>query len=232
MMKNDITAIAFDIDGTLYPAWRLNIRILPFVLRHFRFMQAFNRARSIIRRHQNENPDGAYPDFFDLQARLISEKIHRPPERIKAFLEDEIYNGWKDTFKAIKPYDFAKEAVIKLKKRGFKIGILSDFVPSQKNDMWGILPYCDAVLGSEETGALKPSPVPFRLLAERLGEPCGKILYVGNNLKYDVEGAKAAGMYTACIKSRLSLFLSKLFKKPVKPDIYFSNYRQLLKFIL
>ena len=224
-MKFDISAVAFDIDGTLYPAWRLNIRILPFVVRHLRFMRAFNRARTEIRLHQGEMPGG----FFDFQTELISKYLKKPPGQVKAFLEKTIYSGWKDMFKSIKPYRFAKEAVIEFKKRGLKIGILSDFIPEQKNDIWGILPYCDAVLGSEEVGALKPSPVPFKALADILGVPCTKILYVGNNVKYDVAGAKAVGMRTACIKNR---FLSFLSKKTVKPDIYFSNYRQLLKFML
>ena len=165
----------------------------------------------------------------DFQTELISKYLKKPPGQVKAFLEKTIYSGWKDMFKSIKPYRFAKEAVIEFKKRGLKIGILSDFIPEQKNDIWGILPYCDAVLGSEEVGALKPSPVPFKALADILGVPCTKILYVGNNVKYDVAGAKAVGMRTACIKNR---FLSFLSKKTVKPDIYFSNYRQLLKFML
>ena len=228
-MKFDISAVAFDIDGTLYPAWRLNIRILPFVVRHLRFMRAFNRARTEIRLHQGEMPGGKYGGFFDFQTELISKYLKKPPGQVKAFLEKTIYSGWKDMFKSIKPYRFAKEAVIEFKKRGLKIGILSDFIPEQKNDIWGILPYCDAVLGSEEVGALKPSPVPFNALADILGVPCTKILYVGNNVKYDVAGAKAVGMRTACIKNR---FLSFLSKKTVKPDIYFSNYRQLLKFML
>lgn len=228
-MKFDISAVAFDIDGTLYPAWRLNIRILPFVVRHLRFMRALNRARTEIRLHQGEMPGGKYGGFFDFQTELISKYLKKPPGQVKAFLEKTIYSGWKDMFKSIKPYRFAKEAVIEFKKRGLKIGILSDFIPEQKNDIWGILPYCDAVLGSEEVGALKPSPVPFKALADILGVPCTKILYVGNNIKYDVAGAKAVGMRTACIKNR---FLSFLSKKTVKPDIYFSNYRQLLKFML
>ena len=228
-MKFDISAVAFDIDGTLYPAWRLNIRILPFVVRHLRFMRAFNRARTEIRLHQGEMPGGKYGGFFDFQTELISKYLKKPPGQVKAFLEKTIYSDWKDMFKSIKPYRFAKEAVIEFKKRGLKIGILSDFIPEQKNDIWGILPYCDAVLGSEEVGALKPSPVPFKALADILGVPCTKILYVGNNVKYDVAGAKAVGMRTACIKNR---FLSFLSKKTVKPDIYFSNYRQLLKFML
>ena len=76
-----IEAIAFDIDGTLYPAWRLNIRILPFVVRHLRFMRAFNRARTEIRLHQGEMPGGKYGGFFDFQTELISKYLKNRPDR-------------------------------------------------------------------------------------------------------------------------------------------------------
>ena len=36
MLKN-IKAVAFDIDGTLYPASSLNIRLIPYVVKHLFF---------------------------------------------------------------------------------------------------------------------------------------------------------------------------------------------------
>lgn len=228
-MKYNISAIGFDIDGTLYPAWRFNIKIMPFILSNFKFMTAFNKARKDIRIYQEKNPNKRIDDFFNFQAELIAGYLKKESQKVKTFLEEEIYGSWKYKFKHVKPYKFAKEAIIEFKNKGLKIGLLSDFLPKQKNDVWGILPYCDAAIGSEQTGALKPSVIPFQALAKALNEPCKNILYVGNNLKYDVVGAKNAGMYTACIhRPVLNLFT----KKNVNPDIYFSNYRQLLKFVL
>ena len=48
-----------------------------------------------------------------------------------------------------------------MKSAGLKIGILSDFPPSQKSDIWGIKELCDVCIGSEESGALKPSVYSF-----------------------------------------------------------------------
>jgi len=233
-MKYGISAIAFDIDGTLYPSWRFNLRIIPFLLKNFNLMSAFNKTRKDIRLWQKKNPDKLLNDFFDFQAEILGRHSRKPQAEVKTFLDKEIYIGWKKRFAKIKPFFFVKEAIEEFKSQGLKIALLSDFLPEQKNDIWGILPLCDVVLGTEVIGALKPSPLSFKKLAETLELPCNKILYVGNNLKYDVVGAKAAGMYTACIKSRLFILFKKIFaqKDAEKPDIYFSNYRQLLKFMI
>ena len=106
---------------------------------------------------------------------------------------------------------------------------MSDFLPSQKGDVWGLAPLCDVVLGSEETGALKPSPVPFHALASSLGVSEGRILYVGNSLRSDVRGARSVGMKTACIVSGFDRILGR---KAREADISFSSYRQLAGFVL
>ena len=224
-----IEAIAFDIDGTLYPAWKLTLRVIPFLIRHIRFMKAFRKVRHILHGYSASEPDKALPDFFNLQNELLATQLNISPQEAGAFLDREIYKGLKKKFLRIRPYPFAREAIIQLKEAGFKIGILSDFPPEQKDSVWGILPLCDAVLNSEALGALKPSRIPFLKLAEALNTPCERILYVGNSEAYDVAGASAAGMKTAYIVNPLISFFRK---KPPHADISFSNYRQFLNYVL
>ena len=224
-----IEAIAFDIDGTLYPSWKLTLRSVPFFIRHIRFMKAFAKVRSILHEYSSSEPDKALPDFFKVQNELLATHLTVSVQEARTFLEREIYNGWKKKFVRIRPYPFAKEAIIRLKEAGFKIGILSDFPPEQKGSVWGILPLCDVALDSEALGALKPSRIPFLKLAEALNTPCERILYVGNSKAYDVAGASAAGMKTAYIAHPLVSFFKK---KPPYADISFSNYRQFLNYVL
>jgi len=167
-MKYGISAIAFDIDGTLYPSWRFNLRIIPFLLKNFNFMSAFNKTRKDIRLWQEKNPDKVLSNFFDFQAEILAKHAGKNKEDVKNFLETEIYEGWKKRFARIKPYFFARESIEEFKRCGLKIALLSDFLPEQKNDVWGILPLCDAAFGTEAIGALKPSPLPFKRLAEAL----------------------------------------------------------------
>ena len=66
-----IEAVAFDIDGTLYPAWKLMLHAVPFFIRHIRFMKAFGKVRRILHGYSSSDPDTALPDFFNLQKRYI-----------------------------------------------------------------------------------------------------------------------------------------------------------------
>jgi len=226
-MGLDIEAVAFDIDGTLYPEWEFYILVFPFVLTHFSLMNAFRKVRSDIREYQIQHPDEKQEDFFEFQAKLLSLRLRKDKDTLKQELKFSIYDGWKSLFSKIKPHKYALEVVKKLKERNFKIALLSDFLTEQKGDVWGILPYCDIAISSENVGALKPSRFPFMALSEELNIPCEKILYVGNNIKYDAKGAKSVGMKTALIRSRWLL-------KPKSDDvdIFFSDYRQLLEALL
>ncbi len=229
-MKNNVSAIAFDIDGTLYPSWRFYIKVFPFFIKHFKLMKAFNKTRKEIRVWQANNPDKINEDFFTFQAKIFSGFINEDAEYLKKFVEEEVYKGWQEIFHAIKPYSNAKNVIEELKKQGLKIAVLSDFVPEQKQDIWGILPLCDLALASERMGVLKPSKFVFENLAESLDTKAEEILYVGNNFRYDVLGAKQIGMKTAYISNPISLAIHKFFKrnKNKKADIYFSNYNEFL----
>ena len=224
----EIEAVAFDIDGTIYPEWKFHLLLLPFILKNLQFMRAFGRVRREIR--QNQKKSGIVSsDFFDEQASMLASYLRRDKTIIKKELQDKVYDGWKYFFLKVKPYRHAVEVIKQLKMRGFKIALLSDFLIEQKNDVWGILPLCDVALSSEEVGALKPSPHPFLALATSLKLSPENVLYVGNNAEYDVKGAGAVGMKTAIIKKGLFSFLQQ---DDTTADIVFSDYRQLLKQIV
>jgi putative hydrolase of the HAD superfamily len=99
--------------------------------------------------------------------------------------------------------------------------VLSDFPVSNKLVYMGLEGLWDCAFTSEETQYLKPDSRPFIELAKQLGTEPKNVLYVGNSFKYDVLGAKKAGMYTA--------YLSK---KPAKEaDINFTSYTQFQKIL-
>ncbi|MBQ2530199.1 MAG: HAD family hydrolase, partial [Treponema sp.] len=151
------------------------------------------------------------------------------PEEAKSNIQKICYDGMKPYFRKFKPYPHAKECMEKLKEKGYKIGILSDFPPEQKGDIWGMRELCDVCIGSEESGALKPSLYPFGILAMKLGVKPGEVLYVGNSIRYDVKGALNAGMRSAYLLKGWR----KIFNIPPKDvDICFKNYRQLLDIVL
>ena len=190
-------------------------------------MNAFRKVRKDIRRYQEVHPNEVQKDFFDFQAKFLSDYLKKDKESVKQELKTSIYNGWNSLFSKIKPYRYVVEVVEELKRKNFKIALLSDFIIEQKGNVWGILPHCDVAISSENIGALKPSHFPFMALSKELNVPIEKILYVGNNKKYDAKGAKSVGMKTALIHNKLIPQ-----KKSEYVDIFFSDYRQLLKALL
>jgi putative hydrolase of the HAD superfamily len=220
---NGLKAVAFDIDGTLYPEWKLNIRALPLVAVHLRFFLALGRVRRTL--HER----GCTDDFYALQARLLSRELNIGEEAARALIQRVVYDGIKHYFPRIKPFKGAVETIAAFKAAGLKIGLLSDFPPEQKGTVWGIAPLCDAVISSEKTGALKPNPEPFDALANALGVPKETILYAGNSIRCDIRGAREAGLKTAYL---LPLW-RKILSKPLKEaDFSFKSYRHLRDFVL
>ena len=215
-----IKAVAFDIDGTLYRAWKFNLRIAPYFLSHSIFFLKYGLVRSIMHKSEATN------EFIKVQATHMAKKLKCSPEEAEARLEKVIYKGLEKYFVNIKPCKGAIEFIQKLKENGYKIGLLSDFPPEQKGAIWGVKEMCDVVLGSEEAGALKPDSTPFLRLAKEFNLPPEQILYVGNNHKYDILGANRIGMRTAWLILPHQGFFGK---KSKIADFTFWHYEQISK---
>ena len=227
-MRSGIEGVAFDLDGTLYPNYRLNIKLLPFALKEWRLLAAFGIARNIIRKEQGSSSP-ARNDFYDYQAEITAKILGVPPQPLKEKIDLLIYKGWEPLFKNIKLFKNTAQTLAALRKAGLKLGLLSDFPPETKLEYLSLSGIWDAVLCSEKCGTLKPNPLSFRELAGAMSLPCEKILYVGNSRPYDIAGAQRAGMKTAWIRSPFSPGGGK--KEPI-PDFTFSDYRQLYAFML
>jgi putative hydrolase of the HAD superfamily len=223
-MKNTIDALAFDLDGTLYPNYRLNIRLIPFIMKEYKLLLAMGKARNALR----ADAPGTGEEFYRRQARLMGEILREDPEITGKRTERLIYRGWEPLFKGISPFRAVRQTLEKLQAAGFKLGILSDFPPENKLPNLGLAGLWDTVLCSETTGRLKPDPVPFLELAEKMGLKPERILYVGNSVPYDIVGAKKAGMRAALI----SFPFKKRGGQTGNADFVFSHYRQLAAYML
>ena len=218
-----IKVVAFDIDGTLYSNTRFYLKIAFYFLKNIKFFLHFNRVRKILHR------TAPLADFYEYQARLFAEEVKIPVAEAKEKIQKIAYDGLVPYFKKLRIYPYVEETFSDLKAAGYRLAILSDFPPEQKGDIWGLSKYCDLIIGSEASGALKPSKYPFGTLSLKLEVKPEEILYVGNSIRCDVEGAKNAGMKAAYIMSGFR----RIFGIKVKgADISFKNYRQLKKIVL
>ena len=215
-------AVAFDLDGTLYPDIQLFSRLIPFILKEFRLLKAMDKARKQLR-----NQGGYGPDFYETQAELMARILGDSTETVRDRTERLIYRGWEPHFKKIKLFPFVMETFDNLKKNGVKMGLLSDFPPEVKLENLRIDKFWDVIVCSEVSGSLKPDIKPFQELVRKMSRPPEEILYVGNSFSYDVKGAGRAGMKTALRQLRWK-------RRPSQPapDFIFNDYRQLLKYVL
>lgn len=228
------TAVAFDLDGTLYPEYRLFIRLVPFLLKEQRLLRALGKSRTRLR-----NSGGYGGDFYELQARIMGEILGEPAEKVKERTERLIYRGWEPFFRKIKLFPHARETLDAFRKEGIRMGLLSDFPPEIKLEYLNITGYWDVVCCSELIGRLKPDPAPFLELAGRMETAPENILYVGNSVSYDVGGGRKAGMKTALIRSRWKRrpfgtlrSAGSLGSCGAGPDFTFYDYRQLREYVL
>ena len=235
-------AVAFDLDGTLYPNLSFYRHLIPFLLKESKFLRAFGSARDRLRdenagKQKSGNPepetsaDQNSAFFYGLQAKYISEILKEDPAEMEGKVEKLIYRGWEPFFKNVRLFSHVTETLQALRDNGVRLGLLSDFPPKIKLENLGISGFWDTVLCSEETGRLKPDPHPFRELARIMGFPPDEILYVGNSFSYDVTGAQKAGLKAAWIRPKRA-YLFPDNKRERKADFVFFDYRQLRKFVL
>jgi putative hydrolase of the HAD superfamily len=241
-----IRGVGFDLDGTLYANYKLNIRLIPFVFRHWNLAGAFATVRSRLHKMKADGEILSAESrlsgetrflakalsFYDIQAALLADRLKTDPESARETIDRLIYRGWEEHFARIKPVPHAAGALGSLKAAGFRLGLLSDFPPRGKLKLLGLEGLFDVVFSTEELGALKPNREPFEKLASAMGLPPREILYVGNNPRYDIIGAKKAGMKAALL--RRGIFSTGFAGGPGArlADFTFRNYRQLLEYVI
>jgi beta-phosphoglucomutase len=131
--------------------------------------------------------------------------------------EAELYAWWHDNFARTWPdrpdlademsrwlvagrfdrlYGDVRPALDALRALGLPMGILSNFGTHLREVLrrFDLLPYFDFVVISAEVGLAKPDRPIFDLVVDRAGHPANRLLYVGDHLGDDIEGARGAGL--------------------------------------
>jgi len=136
--------------------------------------------------------------LLDIEGRFpmsdFLEKFHEHDYRILA----AGINAYRKTkYPHIKPYPKVKQTLLKLKKKGLKLGIVTD-APKIKAfirlDEMGIADLFDVVVGLDDTGRYKPSKFPFKKALKGLRLKPSEVMHVGDFPERDILGAKKMGM--------------------------------------
>lgn len=213
-----LSAVAFDIDGTMYSNRDMYIRSARYLVSHYRFLRGFARMRKQIR--------DIYPilDFKTTQAEILGGILRIDPVAAKLLIDRWINSELDSVYQKLSPFRYLRDCIEELRKSGLRLGVLSDFPVGEKLDYLGFTDMWDCIISSADVGYLKPRPEPFRALCKGLDASPEQIVYIGNNYEYDIMGAADSGLKTA--------HLTRIRRRKSVANIEFSDYRRLAPSII
>jgi len=190
-----INAVIFDLDNTLLDFMKMKEYAVKAAITGMKEAgldvdndSAYNRIIEIYTEHGWENQQ-----VFDL---FLTETIGHVDNKL---LAAGIISYRRAREANLQVYPNVNSTLSDLMKMGLKLAVVSD-APSR--EAWMRLYYLnlhhvfDVVLTFDDSGARKPSPVPFKMALEKLDSEADKTLMVGDWPERDVEGAKQLGMKT------------------------------------
>ena len=124
------------------------------------------------------------------------------------WIDDLTLQYWRVYAANSPPFKDANPTVRKLKRAGYKLGIVSDSdgTPGMKRKRIRQVPFhnlFDAiVVAGEDTPRVKPGHESFSLIARKLRVQPKSSIYIGDNPRTDIEGAKAVGMISVIVDRR------------------------------
>jgi putative hydrolase of the HAD superfamily len=205
-VPDDVSAVVFDLDGTLLDHRRSTRAGLTRWLAGFgtdwseRIEQAWFAAE--------EEHFGAWR-----RGEITHDEQRR--RRLRAFLPavgrpvgsdeelDEVFRSYLDAYRqSWVGYDDVNAAVDGVQARGLRTAVLTNGareLQEAKLAHLGLLGRIGPVVCAADIGVAKPHPDAFAQLCDRLGLAPREVLYVGDEHAVDVLGARAAGLRAVLI---------------------------------
>ncbi len=154
-----------------------------------------------------------------------------PAERI-APLGVELTYQYRQTMGLRVVVKNGKEVVAELHRRGYTLGIISNVITSREIPDWmeadGFSPHFKSVALSSVLGCRKPDPAIYHEAARQAGAEPVRCVYVGDNLKRDVEGTRAAGFGMLIILISPEELAREVINEENRPDAVIHQFSELL----
>ena|SRR3989338_3944140 len=201
-----IRGIVFDVDGTLYDAYKLRRRLLrellgyyllrPWKVQDVRILRDFRYVREL---RCNDTPS----DLESAQYVWTSEMCGASPERVHQVVQEWIFRRPLRHLAACR-YPGLLELIVELDRREIKTAFFSDYPAKEKLAALGLSP-CPAFCATDiNVNRLKPDPKSLLLAAQVLGVPVSDCLCIGDRDDRDGEAARRAGMEYLLLKRNRS----------------------------
>lgn len=226
-----IRAVLFDLDGTLYAQKPIQLRmamelaLLP-VRRPFaapgiiRALRSYRHAQEALRRAEPTEDSLA-----EAQVAFAARESGLPAAQVAALVDEwMIRRPLKYLRTQLAPGTL--ELLDLLQRTGVRAGLLSDYPALDKLRALGLADRFAPVLCSSDPAInrFKPDPRGFRVAAEMWGLPTEQVLMVGDRHEVDVAGARAAGM--PCV-----LVGNPAHVPPADAALVFSSFERLARVI-
>ncbi|MEM3368480.1 MAG: HAD family hydrolase [Nitrososphaerales archaeon] len=211
---NQIKAILFDLDGTLWneqPFKKLALKEL--------FYSIAKKNKITIKKAQ---------EIFEKYILEAERKgiVYNWVTVFKQLGDLSYIDILKKQKKLIRPYPYVKRTLSYLNKK-YICAIVTDGARDYtllKLHFLSLIRYFSLIVTTDDTHSMKPSPRPYFFALNKLKLDPKDCLVVGDQPK-DVISGKSAGMFTALIKTRR-------FKPDIaKPDIIISSIKSLLRIL-
>ncbi len=147
------------------------------------------------------------------------------------FGEEGYRRGFKESFpKEIELFDGVVEVLNKLKKEGYKLGVVSTTARERLEEVLrckGIKTMFDVLIGGEDVSNRKPHPEPVLNALKALGVKPEEALFVGNHQE-DIETGLSAGVDTVFfVENEVYYGIIKGWLEENKPVAIIRNLREL-----
>ncbi len=210
--------VFFDIDNTLFDSRRLAetarknaVKAMIKAGLKANHNSAFKKLMQIVKKYGSN-----YPGHFD----KLVETYKVPKEKRAQIIAAGIVEYHNTKFKLLKPFPKAKETLGKLKKKGCKLGVITNGRAVKQWDKLirlGLADFFEVVVVSEEAKCKKPQPGIFKIALKRAMCRPQEALMIGD--KKEDAAAKKAGMGIILLRGKKPYQENKLF------PVFFCNKR-------
>jgi len=224
--------LLLDLDNTLYDYNSAHKLALKDVHQSFcnelsidfwQFEKLYNSAKFEIHR---ELVGTASSHNRAIYFQRVIEKTH---EDLRPDIVLDLYDTyWKKFFECMKIYSGVEDVLIKFKKSGYKIGIVTNFttqIQLRKIQKLKISDYIDVLVSSEEAGSEKPHPAAFLMILNKLNVLPQDAIMVGDNMVDDIEWANYLGITTVLLSQKVDLWKVEIAIQ--KPDLVIGEFAEI-----
>jgi putative hydrolase of the HAD superfamily len=228
------SAVIFDTDNTLYPDYEAHNSAKKAVLRKSKQLlniepKEFEKSLSISRTKIKENlGDTASSHSRLLYFQLAIENLGLGTRILSTLDLEQTY--WRTFLASTSLFPDLKDFLHLLKSEGVTTANITNLtaqIQFRKMVYFSLDEFFDYVVTSEEAGADKPDPKPFKIALEKIKIEPSKVWMIGDNLNSDIKGGNKFNLITM---QKMHHKVESKYNESNIPHVVFSNYKELIDY--